>query len=164
MPRFGKKSTAVRATIRLPLVLLCDSVVKYYDIALLHGRKGKEEQDYNFKNGLSEKPWPTSTHNADPDADYPGNLSKGVDVCPFPVPECFGDLRSNKPAIRDLEWKERVKFYQMMEVFRFEWKRLQDKYEHLKKLKLRCGDDWDGDKDYRDQKFDDLIHIELVEI
>jgi len=30
-------------------------------------------------------------------------------------------------------------------------------------IKIRCGNDWDMDNDLDDQKFNDLIHFELVE-
>jgi len=31
-------------------------------------------------------------------------------------------------------------------------------------IKIRWGGDWDGDGDVTDQKFDDLFHIELVDV
>jgi len=32
---------------------------------------------------------------------------------------------------------------------------------HRRKIKIRWGGDWDGDKDMKDQKFNDLVHFEL---
>ena len=36
-------------------------------------------------------------------------------------------------------------------------------YEAAKQgIEIRTGMDWDGDGDYRDQTFDDLVHVEVV--
>ena len=33
---------------------------------------------------------------------------------------------------------------------------------HRRKIKIRWGGDWDSDKDLKDQKFNDLVHFELI--
>ena len=164
MPSFGRKSLEVRATINPWLALLCDGVVKFFDITLIQGIRSKEEQNELYGLGLSQLQWPDSNHNADETAAFPDNLSMAVDVSPFPIPEGWGDLKSKMILARDLQWKERVKFYQMMAVFKFEFAMMKDQYEELKNYELRFGADWDGDNDFRDQTFDDLPHIELIKI
>ena len=165
MSSFGRKSESVKATINPLLAMLCDNVVKYFDISLINGLRRRPEQNRLYDVGLSQKQWPYSNHNVkDEDAPFPDNLSMAVDATPYPIPEGWGDLRSQNAFARDLEWKERVKFYQMMAVFKFEWARLKEKYANLKDYELRFGADWDGDNDFRDQTFDDLPHIELKKI
>jgi len=174
MPKFGKKSSRIKATIHPYLALLCDNVVKYFDIALVNGLREKEEQNSLFEKKLSKLKWPLSKHNALPENKFPDNLSKAVDVTPFPIPEKWGllpGLNADKAPItnEDLErinfaWKERVKFYQMAAVFKFVWSMLQESNPALKSFRLRFGIDWDGDSDFRDQEFDDLLHIELEEV
>ena len=165
MPSFGKKSRLVKETIHPHLSLLCDHVVEFFDITLLEGRRSKESQDELYLSGKSQKLWPESKHNViDEDAPYPDNLSMAVDVAPWPIPEGWGDLISQEPIARDLQWKERVKFYMMVAVFKFAWAKMQKDNAELKRFKLRFGADWDGDNDLRDQTFDDLPHIELIEV
>lgn len=164
MPDFGRKSTEIRATINPVLGLLCDGVVKYHDISLIRGRCGKAEQNRLFDLGLSKLQWPHSNHNANEYSPFPDNLAMAVDAVPFPVPKGWGELRSKTTMARDIEWKERVKFYMMVAVFKYEWAQLQNKYKALREYKLRCGADWDGDNDFNDQNFDDLCHFEIVKI
>lgn len=165
MPSFGRKSESVKATLNPFLAALCDNVVEYFDISLINGLRLRPEQNRLYDLGLSQKKWPDSKHNVkDEDAPFPDNLSMAVDVTPYPIPEGWGDLRSQNAFARDLEWKERVKFYQMVAIFKYEWARMQKTYAGMQGYKLRFGADWDGDNDYRDQGFDDLNHIELVKI
>ena len=157
MPEFGRKSEKVVSTTHPVLQTLCKRVVKHFDIAALVGHRKKEDQNKAFSSGASTKQWPDSKHNSLP--------SMAIDVTPWPIPEGWGDLEGQTPKARDLDWKERVKFYEMIAVFFYEWEKMRDEDPELsKKYKLRSGRDWDGDGDYRDQKFDDLPHIELVEI
>lgn len=157
MPSYGKASMNARATLHDVLKELCDRVVSYYNISLLVGHRPKSEQNKAFDSGKSSKQWPYSKHNRLP--------SLAVDAAPYPIPENWGDLDGKTLHARDLDWKERVKFYEMIAVFRFCWQQMLDAYPELaNKYRLRFGADWDGDGDYRDQNFDDLPHIELVEI
>ncbi len=164
MPNFGRKSQEIKSTINPMLALLCDNVVKYFDITLIQGRRGKTEQNNLFADKLSQLQWPDSKHNADEFAQYPDDLSMAVDVAPWPIPFKWGDLKSRKVVARDLQWKERVKFYQMVAIFKYEWARIQDNNLSARNYELRFGADWDSDNDYRDQSFDDLPHIELEKV
>lgn len=156
MPDFGMKSSEVLNTLHPVLQILCNRVVEHYDITLLTGHRNKEDQNKAFHNGVSSKMWPESRHNTLP--------SMAVDPSPWPIPEGWGDLDSKTPFARDLDWKERVKFYEMVAVFRFAWSQLcAERPEIADNYTLRFGADWDGDGDYRDQKFDDLVHIEIWE-
>lgn len=126
---------------------LFQEVVKHQDCTVLFGHRGEAEQNQLFADKKSEKKYPDSKHNSMP--------SNAIDIAPYPIPEGWGDLKGQTTKARDLDWKERVKFYEFAAIVRYEAARMG--------IKIRCGADWDGDGDYRDQTFDDLVHFELVE-
>ncbi len=67
---------------------------------------------------------------------------KAIDVAPYPI------SWSSEP-------KNLARFYYLIGVF----KGLASKLN----IKIRLGADWDGDNDFKDQIFDDLPHVELIE-
>lgn len=136
---------------------MCNRVIKRRNITLLRGHRNETDQNEAFESGASTKQWPYSKHNSLP--------SMAVDVAPWPIPDGWGDLDGQTVQARDLNWKERVKFYEMCASFEDAWTEMCDEDPALAaEYKLRFGKDWDGDGDYRDQSFDDLPHIELVRI
>lgn len=146
MPRFSSSSKAVHITLCDELRYVMNEVIKHRDCKLLYGHRDEATQNRLYAEGRSKLRYPQSKHNT-----YP---SDAVDVVPWPIPEEWGDLRGQDVRARDLEWKERVKFYELLAVI---------EYEAAKQgVKLRTGRDWDGDGDYRDQTFDDLVHVEVV--
>lgn len=169
MPTFGAKSLTVHKTLHRLLQLLMQRVVTHYDITLLEGHRDELTQNKLYNGGKSELRWPDSRHNTRP--------SMAVDVAPWPIPEGWGSLTSLTGDARDLAWKERVKFYQMVAVIKHVWIELQTEHAVLEgtlspsiveelswdahHYRIRFGADWDGDNDYRDQTFDDLVHIEI---
>lgn len=157
MPHFGNSSRRKLATVVDVLQELCNRVIEHKDITILVGHRTEEEQNAAYDKGASTKQFPQSKHNLFP--------SMAVDIAPWPIPEGWGDLEGQKPRARDLDWKERVKFYEVIAIARFCWSQMMDDFPELKrKYRLRLGADWDGDNDYRDQTFDDLPHIEVVEV
>lgn len=157
MPAFGKTSKTRLLTCHALLQELCQRVVVHHDITVLCGHRSQEKQTAAYESGASSKPWPTSKHNQKPSA--------AVDIAPWPIPEGWGGLDGRTLHARDLDWKERVKFYQMISVVQFCWAQMLEDFPELAdQWRLRLGADWDGDGDYRDQSFDDLPHVELVEV
>lgn len=63
--------------------------------------------------------------------------SKGIDVAPYPV-----------------DWNDTKRFYH----FAGYVKGVADTLG----INIRCGADWDGDNDFSDQTFNDLVHFEVV--
>ena len=61
-----------------------------------------------------------------------------VDVAPYPI-----------------DWDYEAPYYYM-------WGRIEE-IAKRRGVKLRWGGDWDMDKDFDDQKFMDLVHVEIVE-
>ena len=63
---------------------------------------------------------------------------KAVDVAPYPI-----------------DWEDRDRFHYMGGMIRGIAKQLN--------LRIRFGGDWDSDGDTKDNNFDDLVHIEILD-
>lgn len=103
------------------------------DFGIVCGHRGKDEQDLACSQGKSKTPWPTSKHNATP--------SMAVDV--FPV-------RDGKAV-----WDDKILFVGLA-------KHILNTANVLG-VKVRWGGDWDADGDWKDEKFLDMPHFELME-
>ena len=136
MPSFGEKSTSRLKTCSLDLQNIFHEVVKYYDCSILEGHRGEPKQNRFFAQKRSKVKWPDGKHNS-----YP---SHAVDAAPYPIPENWGANH----------WKDLVHFYQLAAVVKF--------VAAQKGIKIRWGGDWAGDGDYKDNKFDDLVHYEIL--
>lgn len=146
MPNFSQKSSDRLKTCSYDLQVILNEVVKHFDITILEGHRGEFKQNQLLKDGKTQVKWPDGKHNS-----YP---SKAVDISPFPVPEKWGALTRNMTLKeRDNAWKERLKFYQLASIVKF--------VADQKGIKVRWGGDWDGDGDYRDNRFEDLVHFEI---
>jgi peptidoglycan L-alanyl-D-glutamate endopeptidase CwlK len=132
MPRFGKTSAANLATCHADLQTIMNELVKYQDVSVTCGRRGKSVQNDLFMRGKSTLRFPDSKHNA-----LPTELSLAVDVQPYPV-----------------NWNDLGSFYMMVGRI----KQIADQ----KGIKIRVGADWDMDGKTDDQKFNDCPHVELV--
>ena len=140
MPKLSKTSKARLATCDSRLQLIFNEVAKIYDIVIICGHRNKEEQNKVYNEGLSKVKWPNGKHNKKP--------SLAVDVAPYP-----------------LDWKN-IKSYYFLAGLVFgilEWANADLTKQGAKPIKLRWGGDWDMDKDFKDQNFNDLVHFEIVE-
>ena len=137
MPKYSKQSADRLFTCERQIQKLFNEVIKYTDCSILEGHRGQIKQDGYFNKGVSKVKWPDGKHNKRP--------SEAVDAVPYPIPPKWGADH----------WKEMVKFYEFAAIVRYEAKKLG--------IKIRWGGDWDGDGDYRDQSFDDLVHFELLD-
>jgi len=136
MPSFGRTSTQRLSECDIKIQNILNEVIKYYDCTILTGHRTEEVQNAKFADSSSEVSWPNSKHNTKP--------SRAVDVSPWPIPTNWGDD----------DWKDRVKFYELKAIIFFVAKK--------QGIKIRWGGDWDMDYDYTDNKFDDLVHFELI--
>jgi hypothetical protein len=138
MPKFGTSSKArlIECDVRIQEIL--NEVIEYYDCAILTGHRDKQTQEamYFSEPQRSKVRWPNSKHNSFP--------SMAVDVAPWPIPQKWGE-----------KWKDRVKFYELKAIIFY--------VAAQKGYKVRYGGDWDMDYDYHDNKFDDLVHFEIIE-
>jgi len=138
MPKFGTTSRKRLSECDVRLQAILNEVIQYYDCTVLTGHRDEATQNemYNSIPQRSKLKWPNSKHNSKP--------SMAVDVAPWPIPKDWGK-----------DWKERLKFYELKAIIF---------YEAAKRgIKIRYGGDWDMDYDYMDNKFDDLVHFEIVE-
>lgn len=135
MPKFGTVSLSRLTTCHPDLQVLFSTVVEKFDCSVICGYRDQVAQTEYFLNKKSEVEYPNSKHNS-----YP---SMAVDVAPYPV-----------------EWDDTHRFYyfagQVMAVAAALYG--QGKMEH----KVRWGGDWDSDTQVKDNKFNDLVHFELV--
>lgn len=132
-PKFSKESIEKLETCRPDLQLLFIEVIKHWDCKIICGHRNKEEQDWAFLNGTSQKQFPYSAHNQLP--------SKAVDAVPYPV-----NWETKNP-------KDLVRWYAFAGFVLGVASQMG--------IKLQWGGDWDNDKDFKDQNFDDLPHFEL---
>ena len=135
MPSFSGKSQDKLNTCHERLVELFSEVIKEYDCSILEGHRTPERQSQLVSEGKSKTM--NSNHLSVP--------SNAVDVAPYPVPEKWGE---GNP-------KEMAEFY----YFAGYVKGIAD----MLGIGIRWGGDWDGDKEFTDQTFDDLVHWELGE-
>lgn len=138
MPYFSKSSKDKLATCDARLQNILNQVIKYYDCKILDGHRDKKHQDSLFYSvpKRTKVKWPDSKHNKIP--------SLAVDVAPYPIPYEWGN-----------DWRDRVKFYELKAIIFF--------IAAQQGTKIRFGGDWDNDSDYKDNKFNDLVHFEIVE-
>jgi peptidoglycan LD-endopeptidase CwlK len=137
MNQFSEKSLAKLKTCHEDIQTICYEAIKIIDFTILEGHRGQEDQDRAFNEGKSEKKWPDSKHNELP--------SVAFDAAPCPV-----------------DWNDLKRFYYFAGILIGVSERLisEGKIKH----KLKFGGDWDRDNDFKDNKFNDLPHFELIEV
>lgn len=133
MPKFSRKSRANLETAHMDLVALFNRVVRNYDCTILEGRRTQNRQIELKRQGKSQTL--NSKHVA-----VPPERSRAVDVAPYPI------SFSNSP-------KNVARYYHFAGYVLCMADRLS--------IPLRWGGDWDGDKDFSDQSFNDLLHFEI---
>lgn len=137
MPKYSQNSLERLGQVDPKLIHVFSNVIRYCDHTILTGHRTEEVQQQMYDSQRSKVQWPNSKHNSKP--------SKAVDASPYPIPKNWGEDH----------WKDMAKFYAFAAVVQYEARRLG--------YKIRFGGDWDQDGDFTDQKFDDLVHFELVE-
>jgi peptidoglycan L-alanyl-D-glutamate endopeptidase CwlK len=135
MPMFSQSSLSKLSTCHLDLQRIFFEVVKTYDCVILEGYRDKEGQDKAFLEGKTKLQWPNGNHNVNP--------SIAVDVAPYPI-----------------DWNDSKRFYYFAGfVFGIAYTL---KLERKIYYGLRWGGDWNGNRDFSDQSFNDLVHFELI--
>ncbi len=150
MSVYSLKSQDRLNTCHPDLIRLFNKVIEGYNCTILCGRRGKKEQEKAYADKKSKVRYPYSSHNR-----YP---SKGVDPSPYPIPKNWGKIswklipKQHRETIQK-EIKELHKFYH----FNGYVKGVAD----CNDISIRQGHDWDGDFNFNDQTFDDLVHVEV---
>lgn len=135
MANYSRKSRERLETCDPRLQKVFNEVVKTYDNSILEGIRTPERQQMLFDTGKSE----TLNSKHIPRSD---GYSKALDVAPYPI-----DFENKA--------KKLARFYH----FAGYVLRVAEEMG----IKIRFGGDWDSDKDFEDQNFDDLVHFELIE-
>jgi peptidoglycan L-alanyl-D-glutamate endopeptidase CwlK len=132
--KFGDRSKQALFDVHPDLVRLCNAVLELglFDFGVTCGHRGEEEQNKQYFEGRSKVQWPNSKHNKKP--------AEAVDFVLY--------------VNGKVDWNNRDSWNMAVGVFRGVAAMLD--------IKIRCGADWDGDFDTKDQTFFDMPHIELI--
>ena len=135
MPSFGTTSLSRLTTCHPDLQIIFAEVVKIVDCSVICGHRSEADQAEAFANEKSKVQYPNSKHNA-----YP---SMAADVAPYPID--WDDIRRFDRFAGIVHGVAEM-LYKAGEI------------EHL----IRDGGDWDRDTQVKDNKFNDLLHFELI--
>lgn len=123
------------------LVILFTEVIKEYDNTILEGIRTTERQQELFSQGKTELDGivKISKHQV---TEF-RTKAIAVDTVPWPI-----------------DWKDLNRLYHYVGYVKGIADRLyrEGKINH----RIRCGADWDGDNSFKDQKFHDFPHFELI--
>lgn len=122
MPKFGRRSSAQRATLHPKLQQIADAAIADYDYSIIKGYRGKYEQNKAVAEKRSTKLYPRSKHNKKP--------SSAMDCLPY-LPT---------RAERENVWKNIAAFKEMIAVISYHAWRLG--------IKIECGGYWTKPRDY----------------
>lgn len=144
MFKYSKHSLDVRAALHPDLQAIFDDLLEIFDHRLERGIRTIAEQTIYVRDGWSK----TMKSEHLPFELVDGRLvSRAVDAGPWPRVEEIG------PGTLE-EAKERARYYYMAGLVKG--------IAHQHGVEIRTGCDWDGDADFNDQTFDDLMHYELA--
>ena len=141
---YGADSASKLITCDQRLVNVMYEVIKYIDVKVIWGWRGKDQQNGYYDTGFSQKRWPDSKHNFRRVVDsvlVPNSLA--VDIAPY---------YPDRPHIR---WNDSDGFIYLAGMVMG--------IAYSMGITLRNGNDWDLDNDLLDQTFYDRGHFELVE-
>lgn len=126
-------------------------VTKAVDTTVLTGHRSDADQAEKFAKGLSKTPPGKSKHNRKPSA--------AIDAAPFPIDWAEmpkADANGKISRAEAVKWaKTLARFYYFGGFVKG--------VAHMKGVPMRWGGDWDGDLDFTDQTFDDLVHFETLD-
>jgi peptidoglycan L-alanyl-D-glutamate endopeptidase CwlK len=136
---YGKSSRSKLRTCHPDLQLIFNEAIKTYDITILEGARSTERQRQLYTKGASKCDGiiSKSKHQVNDDG-----YAYAVDAVPYPI-----------------DWHDSNRFFFMAGLIFGIADRLyvSGEINH----KLRWGHDWDMDKDFMDQTFNDSPHFEL---
>jgi len=151
MPGFSKLSRSRLMTCHPDLITIAETAIKYYDFSVICGKREKIEQEAAYKKGYSKLHYPDSRHNQSVIM-KDDSISDAMDLAPY----------SNKLKAVDWDNLEAFRFLGGLIIGISEMLYSEGKIHH----RVRWGGDWNGYKDYyndfKDQKFIDLPHFELI--
>lgn len=135
MRKWGKQSQLHYDTLDPRLQRIMDRVLhEVADVSITCGFRGEREQNELFVTKRSRAMWPTSKHNSMP--------SVAVDFQPYPLPKRKEKIWASLAYIAGRAIEIGIE----------------------EGVALRWGGDWNRNGDLTDNRFDDLFHLEIMEI
>lgn len=131
MPKFGERSKQRLEGEHPDLIAIFEDVIKIYNITILKDGGARTRERQAALFAKGATKTMKSLHLPQEDG-----FAHAVDAAPYPV-----------------DWNDRERFYYMNGLIRMAAEK--------RGIKIRQGHDWDGDGDFKDQRFDDLPHTEL---
>lgn len=145
MAKFSKRSIRRLETCNSRLKRIFNTVIDWYDCSILEGHRNKKKQNLAFKEGRSKLQWPDGNHNHKP--------SDATDAGPYPIdwggPIVVRGKLNKKNLHALLRWHHFAGFVQGVAA--------------EKGIKTRWGGDWNSNRIFTDQNFNDLPHFETVD-
>lgn len=136
--KFSTRSLKALATCLPQLQFVVRELAMEFDVTVLEGTRSLADQQKAFDSGKSKVKPGQSKHNSTP--------SFAVDICPADAPKAWAEGK-------DLP---RSRYNEMM------LRAIEIGKEHG--ISLRWGGDWDGDRVFTDQTFNDLVHLEVLNV
>jgi len=153
MYKFGDKSLRQYNTLHRDLQIILSEAIKIIDFSILEGIRTTERQKKLFKEGRSKLDGVNKKSKHQGKKDKEGNfVSFAVDIMPY---------KKGTNAFSGKQ-KDKNRFYFLMGIIKGITQKLID--ENKITHNVRFGLDWDGDFQFDDQSFDDLPHMELINI
>lgn len=134
MPQFSKSSINLLNTCHPDLQKLFNQVIKDYDCVVICGSRSDYDQKKAFDEGKSKIDGVKIKSKHQVSKQNP--FSRAIDIAPSP-----------------LDWNDKQRFYHFAGYV--------EGIADMLGIKIRWGGDWDSDKDFKDNKFNDLVHFEL---
>lgn len=134
--KYSSASLGKLSTCQYELQLIGLELTLETDATVVCGTRSMEDQEKAFNSGASKVPPGQSLHNRFP--------SDAFDIVPAEAPRLWAK-KKDLPSAEYYAFAERVFA-------------IADRYN----IALRWGGDWDGDRDYSDQTFNDFGHFERV--
>lgn len=135
MFEYSYRSQKALASAHPDLQYLFNKVIKVIDCTIIFGHRTEEEQNEMVRKGYSKLIFPRSKHNKMP--------SLAVDAVPY--------YSNHNPHI---DWQDTDKFYYFAGVVKGIASQLG--------VEITWGNDWDNDNDFKDTKWVDMPHYELL--
>jgi hypothetical protein len=136
---YSRSSLDKLYTCHLDLQTILLKLIEVVDVKIIWGWRGEELQNQFFEAGTSEKAWPNSLHNTLDKDNKPCSLA--VDIAPY------------YPQAPHIRWNDHEGFIYVAGYFMG--------IAHMLDIKVRNGNDWDGDNNLHNQRFFDRGHFEL---
>ncbi len=161
MPKHGTRSKNFLSTCTEGIQRVFSQVVKGFDNSILDGARTPNQQAEKLASGAS-KTLDSKHIPRKPDGSYdPDGKSKAADAAPYPIE--WPDERVLKQILGKINNDSELKRYIKIVGRYYAFAGYVIGTGDAMGVPLRGGHDWDGDWDFTDQTFDDLVHFEEKE-